>query len=105
MLNAEAISLLVLLAIAGGVALVMRIFSGWTLAGFLSTFLLAALGAVGAWYAQQQLALPQIYAVPLPTSNTLMPVVWPTLGALLGALLGARLWRPVRRVRRGRRVG
>ncbi len=101
-MNFEVETLLTLLAIAAVLTLVVRIFGGFTLAGLLATFLLASLGAVGAWEAQRRLGLPTLYAIPFPGDNNAVPVVWPTLGALVGAMLGARLWRP-RRARSARR--
>lgn len=91
------------LAVLFGVALAAtffaRIVSGWTFAGFLVSFLLGCFGAVGGWYAQQELALPSIYAVPFG-NNIAVPVVWPALGALVGALLGGAVRRRAPRARR-----
>ena len=99
----EAETLLTLLAIAAVLTVVVRIVGGFTLAGLLTTFLLASLGAVGAWQAQRYLGLPVLYTLPFPGDRNNVPVVWPTLGALVGALLGSRLWRPRRGRQRERR--
>ena len=93
-------TLAAILGIAAIVALMARVVAGFTLAGFLATFLLACLGAVGGWLAEQRLGLPPLYTVPFPGDRTPIAIVWPACGALLAALLGARLWRPTRSPRR-----
>ncbi len=102
-MNFEVETLLTLLVVAAVAAVVARLVSGFTLAGFLATYLLACLGAVGGWLAAQRLGLPALYAVPFPRDNTPVPIVWPGLAALLVGLLGGRLWRPSRPARRLRR--
>ncbi len=103
-MNVEVETLITLLAIAALAALLARALGGFTLAGLLATYLLACLGAVGGWIAEQRLGLPPIYAMPLPGGAS-APIVWPGLAALVVALLSARLWRPARRpVRRSRRI-
>jgi hypothetical protein len=96
-------TLLTILGISVIAALISRVIGGWTLAGFLSSFLLACLGAVGGWFAQRQLGLPDIFTFAFPTDGIAVPVVWPGLGALLAALVGSTLWRPSRPQRRRRR--
>lgn len=91
-----------ILAIALIAAIIARAISGFTLAGLLASYLLACLGAVGGWLAQQRLGLPALYAFPFPGDGSLVPIVWPGLGALLAALLGGRLWRPAPISRRSR---
>lgn len=95
-------TLLTLLILAAAIAILVRLLSGFTLAGLLVTYVLACLGAVGGWFAQDRLGLPPLYALPLPDSRAPVAIIWPALGALLSALLGSRLWRPVRRTRRSR---
>ncbi|CAA9238152.1 MAG: hypothetical protein AVDCRST_MAG26-1298 [uncultured Chloroflexia bacterium] len=95
-------TLATILVIAAIAALFARLFAGFTLAGILATYLLACLGAVGGWVAQQQLGLPDLYTFPFPSDGTPVAVVWPGAAALLAALLGGRLWRPRRASRRRR---
>jgi hypothetical protein len=103
-MNVEVETLITLLAIAALAALLARALGGFTLAGLLATYLLACLGAVGGWVAEQRLGLPPLYAIPLP-GGAAAPIIWPGAGALLAALLSARLWRPTRRpARRSRRT-
>ena len=102
-MNFEVETLLTLLIVAAVAAVVARLVSGFTLAGFLATYLLACLGAIGGWLAERRLGLPALYAVPFPGANTPVPIVWPGLAALLAGLLGGRLWRPSRPARGLRR--
>ena len=96
-------TLATILIVAAAAALLTRLLNGFTLAGLLVSYLLACLGAIGGWFAQQRLPLPPLYTIPFPGDRAAVPVVWPALGALLVALLGGRLWRPARRPRRFRR--
>lgn len=89
-------TLLIILAISLIAACVSRIVGGWTLAGLLSSFLLACLGAVGGWYAQGQLGLPELFSISFPTDGIAVPVVWPSLAALVAALVASRIWQPRR---------
>ncbi len=93
-------TLLTLLILAAVIAILVRLLSGFTLAGLLVTYLLACLGAIGGWLIQDQLGLPPLYALPLPVDRAPVSIVWPALGALLAALIGSRVWRPARRARR-----
>lgn len=102
-MNFEVETLLTLLVVAGLATIVARLLGGFTLAGLLATFLLAALGAVGGWVAEQRLNLPAVYAFPFPGDKSPIPVVWPGLAALVVGLLSGRLWRPMRARRRMRR--
>ncbi|MDQ5853394.1 MAG: hypothetical protein M3380_15245 [Chloroflexota bacterium] len=95
-------TLITILVVAAAAAVLARIINGFTLAGLLASYLLACIGAVGGWLAQQQLGLPPLYAFPFPGDRVLVPVVWPALAALLLALLGGRLWQPARPTRRRR---
>jgi hypothetical protein len=91
-------TLAVILGIAFIAAIIARFVSGWTFSGWLVSFLLACFGAVGGWYAQQQLRLPPLYGVPF--NNVVVPVVWPALAALVLALFGGVARRRSPRVRR-----
>ena len=95
-------TLATILVVAAVVAVLARIINGFTLAGLLASYLLACLGAVGGWVAQQRLGLPPLYTFPFPGDGMPVPVVWPALAALLLALLGGRLWQPARPARRRR---
>ena len=95
-------TLATILAISLVAAIVARAVSGFTLAGLLASYLLACLGAIGGWLAQQRLGLPTLYAFPFPGSAVAVPIVWPSLAALLAALLAGRLWRPAPVSRRSR---
>ena len=95
-------TLVALLLMAAIVAVVVRLLSGFTLAGLLVTYVLACLGAIGGWLLQGRLGLPLLYALPLPVDRPPVAIVWPALGALLAALVGSRLWRPTRGARRTR---
>ena len=95
-------TLITILVVAAAAAVLARIINGFTLAGLLASYLLACIGAVGGWLAQQQLGLPPLYAVPFPGDRVPVPVVWPALAALLFALLSGRLWQPARPTRRRR---
>lgn len=103
-MNVEVETLLTLFALALLITLLVRVISGFTLAGFLGSFLLACLGAIGGWIAEQRLRLPALYALPFPGDRALVPIVWPGLGAIVAALLAARLWRPARPRRTRRRA-
>ncbi len=103
-MNFEVETLLTLLAVAAIATLVARLLGGFTLAGLLATYLLAALGAVGGWVAEQRLGLPTLYAFPFPGDTSSVPIVWPGLAALVTGLLSGRLWRPMRSTRRVRRL-
>ncbi len=96
-------TLVTILVISGIAALLARVISGWTLSGLLASFLLACFGALGGWFAQQQLGLPALYSFPFPSGGELVPVVWPGLAALLAALAGGLFWRPGRPARPQRR--
>lgn len=93
-------TLVSILVIAVIVTILIRLMTGWTLAGFLMSFLLACLGGVGGWFAQVRLDLPLLYSIPFPADQVAIPIIWPTLGALLAGFLGGQLWRPARRRRR-----
>ncbi len=95
-------TLATILVVAAVVAVLARIINGFTLAGLLASYLLACLGAIGGWVAQQRLGLPPLYTFPFPGDGMPVPVVWPALAALLLALLGGRLWQPARPARRRR---
>ena len=94
--------LVTILVIAAVAALLARILSGFTLAGLLASYVLACLGGVGGWLAQQRLGLPELYAFPFPGDGVAVPVAWPALAAVLAALVGGFLWRPARYQRRSR---
>ena len=94
--------LVVILVVSVVAALLARLLGGFTLAGLLASYLLACLGAVGGWWAQQRLGLPDVYTLPFPGDGTPVSVVWPGLAALVAALFGGRLWRPARASRRSR---
>lgn len=96
-------TLLTILAISLVAACVSRIVGGWTFAGLLASFLLACLGAIGGWVAQQQLGLPDLYSIAFPTDGVLVPIVWPGLAALVAALIASRIVRPIRSQPRRRR--
>ena len=93
---------LTILIIAALAAFISRVIGGWTLAGFLASFLLTCLGAIGGWYAQERLNLPELYAISFPTDGIPVPVVWPGFAALLAGLAASLIWRPVRSQRRSR---
>jgi len=93
-------TLMTILVVAIVATLLVRVFTGFTLAGILVTFLLGCLGAVGGWVAQQRLALPTLYAFPFPGDHVAVSAVWPGLAALLAALIAGLLWRPRPRPRR-----
>ena len=95
-------TLITILVVAAAAAVLARIINGFTLAGLLASYLLACIGSVGGWLAQQQLDLPALYEFPFPGDRVSVPVVWPALGALLFALLSGRLWQPARPARRRR---
>src|SRR5687767_10118149 len=101
-MNVEVESVITLLVVAMVATLLVRLLSGMTLAGLLTTFILAALGACGGWIAQLWLGLPELYALQVPGGTASVAIIWPALGALLVGLLGSRLWRPRRTVRRPR---
>ena len=87
-------TLLTILVVAALAALLSRIFGGFTLAGFLTSYLLACLAAVGGWYAQQQLHLPALVTFPFPGDRASVGLAWPALAAFAAALISSRLWRP-----------
>ena len=95
-------TLFVILIISIIAALVARLFAGFTLAGVLLSFMLACLGALGGWFAQQQLGLPPFYTIPFPGDRVRVGVVWPGIAALAGALFGGLLRRRNRPRRRSR---
>ena len=84
------------------VTILIRLVTGWTLAGFLVNFLLACAGGIGGWFAQMHLGLPPLLSFPFPNGQVAVPVIWPTLGALVAGFIGGQLWRPVRTRRRVR---
>src|SRR5215212_6583963 len=96
-------TLLTILVISVIATCISRIIGGWTIAGILASFLLACLGAIGGWIAQQRLGLPALYSISFPSDHELVPVIWPALGALLAGLVGSLFGRPVRPQRRARR--
>lgn len=93
-MNIPTFATMVVLALV--VTTIVRFFAGWTLAGWLLTFVLALLGAVGGWYAEQQLALPSFFALTLPNNQGVVSVVWAILGAISLTVLGALIARPGR---------
>jgi hypothetical protein len=100
-MNVEVETVITLLVVALIATLLVRVLSGLTLAGLLTTYIVAALGAIGGWIARQRLGLPELYALQLPGGAS-VAIIWPALGALVAALLSSRLWRPRRTLRRPR---
>src|SRR4051812_31692863 len=70
-------TLMTILVVATVATLLVRIFTGFTLAGILASFLLGCLGAIGGWVAQQRLGLPPLYAFPFPGDHVAVSAVWP----------------------------
>jgi len=100
-MNIETLVIILILSLA--VAIFARLVSGWTLSGFLFSYLLACAGGVGGWILQRRLGLPSIYDLRLPGSDTPVMIVWPGLMALIAGLAGGFIWRPTRPRRRSRR--
>lgn len=86
-------TLLTILGISVVVTCISRVIAGWTLAGLLTGFVLACLGAVGGWVLQDQLGLPPLYSIPFPADGVLVPVVWPIIGSLVVGIVGSLLTR------------
>lgn len=86
-------TLLTILGVSLVVTIVSRVIAGWTLAGLLTSFVLACLGAVGGWVAQHQLGLPPLFSISFPADGVLVPVVWPSLAALVVGIVGSFLSR------------
>lgn len=95
-------TLVVMLVIAVVMATLVRVFIGWTLAGWLVSFMLAMFGAILGWLAQRRLGLPQVYTLSQPAGYNNVPIVWLILGAVVLALLGALFVRPPGRTGDGR---
>ena len=95
-------TLVTILVVSAVAAILARLFSGFTLAGVLTSYLLACMGGVGGWLLQQRLGLPEIYTFRFSADVAPVGVVWPALGALVAALVGGLLWRPARSQRRSR---
>lgn len=87
-------TLLTLLIVAVVITTMLRIFMGWSLAGWLLFFVLAMLGGVVGWLLKRWLRLPAVYTFPFPTDGVGVSVVWTTVGALGLTLLAALLTRP-----------
>jgi len=100
-MNIETLAVILLLSLV--VAIFARLVSGWTLAGFLFSYLLACAGGIGGWLLQRRLGLPAIYDLRLPGSVTSVPIIWPGFMALIAAFASGFIWRPARPRRRTRR--
>lgn len=97
-------TLVVLLVLAGIVAVLVRLLSGLHFAGCLTTFVLACLGAVGGWYVQQRYLFPdQWLTIPWGARQVSVSIAGAVLGALLLALLGRGIGQPLRSPARRRR--
>ncbi len=97
-------TLAVLFAIAGVVALLIRLISGIHLSGCLISLVLACLGAVGGWWVQQQYLVPDaLLRIPWGGRQVPVSVIGASVGALLLALLGRGWGQPLRHPSRRRR--
>ncbi len=96
--------LFVLFAVAGIVALLVRLLSGVHLTGCLVSLVLACLGAVGGWWVQQQYLVPDaLLTIPWGGRQVSVSVIGASVGALLLALLGRGWGQPLRQSSRRRR--
>ena len=83
------------LLIAGIAAFLVRILTGFTLAGCLVSYVLACLGAVTGWWVQDRFFVPDQWVVlPLSGDPVAVSVIGATIGALIFAYFGGLFARP-----------
>lgn len=98
-------TLVVLLVLSGIIAVLVRLFSGIHIAGCLTTYVLACLGAIGGWIVQQRYFAPdQWLTIPwLDGRQVSVSILGAIIGATLLALVGRGIGQPLRYPARRRR--
>lgn len=97
-------TLLVLLVIALIAAVLGRAVAGYSLAGCLTAYVVACLGAVGGWWVQQRYFVQdRLITVPLGAEPVAVSIVGAAVGAVLLGFIAGLIGRPTVPRRRARR--
>lgn len=88
-------TLLALLLIAFIAAIIGRSVAGYTLAGCLSTYVVACLGAIAGWVVQTRYFVPDnLLVLPANITRTPVSIIGASVGALLLAFIAGLIGRP-----------